>query len=579
MYTQSPLRKSTQQHLAGALVLLLLLSACASTAPTTSTTATSGPTAPTSAAPDVPMSTPAASAPSDPTSSAPVGAVPTTAAAAPAIDTAALDAFVLRMMEEYQVPGAAIALVLPNGRSYIQGYGVRDTTTGDPVTPDTQFAIGSTTKSFTALGMMLLVEENLVDLDTPVRTYLPEFKLSDPESTRTATVRHLLSHTTGLVRTDASTFDTSVTAADVIEAAATTPLVGKPGEVFVYSNVNTIIAGEIIERITGRSWEDFTRERILEPLGMSTATLSVEELKRQDNIALPHVLDVRNGLQTTDFLIYEADAPAGAINASAAEMARYVRFQLGDGAPLVSQASLMEMHKGQVAAPDFSLPGMLAAEARAVAARPEDVPPALVTDAEYGFFWGVERFLGEKLVQHSGNVDGLTANVTLLPESRSGVVVLANADAANTFMEVLRLHIAQLLLARSGPDVNATLQAQLKVLGQDNASRKADLEAARSYQPEPGEFMPLVGTYESLADPQPTQVSVVGGRTLRLESGFQALRFSVELFPLGGDRFIANTEPLIGYVFRFVEGEGGRTIEMETPLGAQPIAVQRGTDN
>ncbi|WP_194023996.1 serine hydrolase [Nodosilinea sp. LEGE 07298] len=498
--------------------------------------------------------------------------------AQPSFDTTQLDTFVKEMMDAYDVPGVGLAVVEDGEISYVRGYGVRDVTTGAPVTPDTQFAIGSTTKSFTALGVMLLVEEGLVDLDAPVTTYLPEFRLSDPDATRTATVRHLLSHATGLVRTDASTFDTSVTAADVIEAAATTPLVGKPGEVFVYSNVNTIIAGEIIERITGRSWEDFTRERILEPLGMSTATLSVEELKRQDNIALPHVLDVLNGLQTADFLNYRADAPAGAINASAAEMARYVRFQLGDGAPLVSQASLMEMHKGQVAAPDFSLPGTSAARARAVAARPEDVPPALVTDAEYGFYWGVERFLGEKLVQHSGNVDGLTANVTLLPESRSGVVVLANAEGANIFMETVRLHVAQLLLGRSSPDVNAILQAQLEVSGQDNASRRADLNAARTYQPEPGEFVPWAGTYESLADPQPTQVSVVGGRTLMLESGFQAIRFSAELLPLGEDRFIATTQPLIGYVFRFIEGADGRTIEMETPLGALPLATRRLTD-
>jgi hypothetical protein len=238
----------------------------------------------------------------------------------------------------------------------------------------------------------------------------------------------------------------------------------------------------------------------------------------------------------------------------------------------------MEMHKGQVAAPDFNLPGILAAQARAVAARPEDVPPALVTDAEYGFYWVVERFLGAKLVQHGGNVDGLTANVTLLPESRSGVVVLANADRADIFIEAVRLHVAQLLLGRSSPDVNATLQAQLEVLGQDNASRRADLNAARSYQPERAELVPWAGTYESLADPKPTQVSVVGGRTLRLESGFQSIRFSVELLPLGGDRFIATTQPLTGYVVRFIEGAGERTIEMESLQGTLPLATRRLTD-
>ena len=89
----------------------------------------------------------------------------------------------------------------------------------------------------------------------------------------------------------------------------------------------------------------------------------------------------------------------------------------------------------------------------------------------------------------------------------------------------------------------------------------------------------MAGTYKSLADPKPTEVSVVDGRTLRLESGFQSVRFSAQLLPLGGDRFIANDEPLIGTVVRFVGGEGGRTIEMESLLGALPLAEQAGTDN
>ena len=188
------------------------------------------------------------------------------------------------------------------------------------------------------------------------------------------------------------------------------------------------VGGAIIERVTGRSWANFTRERVLWPLGMTTATLSIDELKQQDDVALPHVLDVMDGLKTTDFLSLGADAPAGAINASAAEMARYVQFGVGDGAPLLSQKSLSEMHTGQIAAPDFNVTGLIAAQARAVAEQPGGVPPALVTEQQYGFYWGVERFLGAKLVEHGGNVTGLTANATLLPEGRSGVVVLANAD-------------------------------------------------------------------------------------------------------------------------------------------------------
>ena len=323
-------------------------------------------------------------------------ASPVTAASAqPSFSTAELDTFVTRMMKDYDVPGVGLAIVENGETVYTKGYGVRDVATDAPVTPDTSFPIGSVTKSFTALDMMILVDEGLVDLDAPVTTYIPEFKLSDPESTKTVTVRDLLKHTTGLVRTDASTFDTSVTAEDIIKAAATTPLVGKPGEMFVYSNVNAILAGEIIERVSGESWEDFTREHIFKPLEMNTATLSIDELKEQRNIATPSIPDVRKGgLQTTDYLTLGADVPAGAINASATDMARYALFQLGDGAPLLSQKNLNEMHLGQITAPDFNLPGIVADLASKAAENPADVPSSLVSDEQYSFYWGCGHLLG-----------------------------------------------------------------------------------------------------------------------------------------------------------------------------------------
>ncbi len=498
----------------------------------------------------------------------------TDTAVQPSFGTAGLDTFVTQMMKDYDVPGVGLAIVENGEISYLRGYGVRDVTKDAPVTPDTEFPIGSVTKSFTALDVMVLVDEGLVDLDAPVTVYIPEFKLSNPAYTKAVTVRNLLTHTTGLIRTDASTFDLNVTTADIIKAAATTPLVGKPGETFVYSNVNAILAGEVVRRVSGESWETFTRERVLKPLGMSAATLTVSALEKQNNIATPSILNVRQGgLETTDYLTLGADAPAGAINASAGAMARYVLFQVGDGAPLLSQKSLNEMHKGEVAAPDFNLPGIAAAQARAAAKRPEDIAPSLVTDEQYGFFWATENFLGETLVQHGGNVTGGTANVTLLPKQRSGVVILANADSANFFMEAVRLHVAALLLGRSQPDINATLQAQLKVVGQDNATREANLEAVRTYRVKPGELSALANTYESLADPKPTRVNVVNERELKLESGLQGIRFSVALLPIGDDRFMAADDPLVGAVVRFAGSAKERTVELETVTGAVPIAA------
>ena len=489
-------------------------------------------------------------------------------------DLAQLDAYVRRMMKEYGVPGVGLALIENGTVRAVRGYGVRDVKTRAPVTANTQFAIGSVTKSFTALDMMVLVEDGLVDLDAPVTTYIPEFKLSNPASTRTVTVRNLLTHSTGLVRTDASTFNPKLTAKDIIAAAATTPLVGKPGRTFVYSNVNTIIAGEIIRRVSGQPWAVFTRERVLRPLGMNTATLSIKELKQRPDIAVPHVINVKDGgSQPTQYLTLGADAPAGAVNASAAELAHYVQFQLSDGSPLLSKTNLNEMHKGQVAAPEFNLSGIFADQARKVAARPTAVPASLVTNEHYGFYWGVETFLGEQLVQHGGNVTGETANITLLPKQRSGVVILANIEGANIFMEVVRLHVAEVLLGCPGPDVNAVVQAQLKILRQDNASISADRLAARTYQPRPSELSALVGTYKGLADTKPTRIKVVDRRTLKLESGFQGVRFAVDLLPLGKNRFMATSQPLIGGVVKFADRNGKRTIELEGLTGNIPLAA------
>ena len=495
----------------------------------------------------------------------------------PSFDTAKLDTFVEEMMDAYDVPGVGLAVVEGGEISYVRGYGVRDVTTGAPVTPDTQFPVGSVTKSFTALGVMLLVEAGRIELDAPVVTYLPEFRLADPEATRTVTVRHLLSHTTGLTRTDASTYDPTITGTEIVAAAATTPLVGAPGERFVYSNVNTIIAGAVIERVTGRSWKAFTRERVLEPLGMTNTTLSIDELRRQQDVALPHELDVQRGLRPTDYLTLGADAPAGALNSSAAEMARYLRFQLGNGAPLLTRENLNAMHARGVATAEFGLAELIAAQAEAAADRPESVPDPLTTDGGYGFYWGTGRCLGTDTVEHGGSTTGFRANVTLLPETRSGVVVLTNngSDGANYFIESLRLHVAALLLGRPQPDLDGVWQAQLAVLGQDNASRETDLGAARSYRPAPGELAALAGRYRGTSDPEPTTVRVVRGRTLLLESGAQGVRFSVKLFPLGEGRFLSDGQPLVGAVVRFGEGGGARTVELETPLGPLPLAERR----
>lgn len=534
-----------------ALIIGVLLTACGPSALTPAPTAA------------VPTAAPAA----------PTAAVPTAAAAAPAIDTAALDAFLLRMMEEYQVPGAAIALVLPDGRSYTQGYGVRDTSTGAPVTPDTQFTIASVTKSFTALGVMLLVEEGRVDLDERVTAYLPDFRLSDPAATERVTVRHLLTHTSGMERNNAATGDPTITRDEVVALAAETPLVAAPGAQYVYSNIHTVAAGRIIEVVSGQSWEAFTRERILEPLGMEQTSLDVTALQQQLDYAVPHDRDLLAGVVPAAFLELGAEAPAGGINASASAMLRYLQFQLGDGtagaARLLSAESLAELHRTQIAIEETGP----VSQARLVAEQQGlPAPESLVRDFGYGLYWITEEFQGHRVVQHDGQSIGFSASASFAPEAEVGVAVLTNMHYAYGFVETVRSHILEELLdVTPRHDTYAIVEGQLALLGLDQVTQRQLGESVGSFSSDPAQLEALAGSYTNLLGEGPVVVTAVEGRALRLEAEILGFDFALDLLPVSPDTFLVNTSPLRGYSMRFSADAEGTTILMNgTPLAERP---------
>jgi len=495
---------------------------------------------------------------------------PTTVAPAASVDTAAIDAFVAKMLATYEVPGAAIALVLPDGSTYTRGYGVRDTATGAPVSADTQFAIASVTKSFTALGVMLLVDEGMVDLDAPVTTYLPEFQLSDPAMTPKATVRHLLMHATGMERNNAATGNPSITREEIVALAAQIPLVAAPGEKHIYSNVNTVIAARIIEQVSGQSWEQFTRERILEPLGMEQATLDAASLQRQPDYALPHELDLLAGMVPGAPLEPYAEAPAAAVNASATEMLRYLQFQLGDGtlggARLLSPEAHAEAHRTQIATAETS---QGSGAARRAAEQGVPAPKTLISDFGYGFYWYTETFGGQRVVQHDGQAPGYSASVSFAPEAGVGVVILTNASYAFGFVESVRLHILEALLdVTPRHDTQAIIEAQLALEGRDLASVMGPVEAVRSFTPEAAHLEALAGSYTSLIDGASVTVTVVENRALRMEALVQGTPLDLALVPYAADSFLSNTAPFRGLPVQFTTDAAGTTLLFQ----GQPLA-------
>ena len=324
-----------------------------------------------------------------------------------------LDPLIAEAMEEWQVPGVALAIVRVGAPDLLKVYGQRDVEAGLPVTVDTQFVLCSITKSFTALGLGMLVDERRLDWTKPVREYIPEFRLHDPIATDRVTVQDLLCHHSGLPRHDWVWMAGELSRAEMFAALRYLEPSRDIRTTHQYSNLGYLVAGMVAERITGQSWEDFTRDRILRPLGMTHFGFSTEELGSSPDSAWPYVMaDDEPGVfvRRRATLWPIRNTPAGGINAAISDTAKYLRFYLDGGkcgdAQLVSVATLRAMQT-----------------ARVHAGRSEFEE---IRDYHYGFGLGSYHYRFERVVGHSGGWVGWGTLMVMMPERGAGVVILTN---------------------------------------------------------------------------------------------------------------------------------------------------------
>jgi CubicO group peptidase (beta-lactamase class C family) len=340
-----------------------------------------------------------------------------------------IDAYVARAMKTFEVPGIALAIV-KNGKVLVaRGYGVR--TMGDPapVDAETRFGIASNTKAFTATSLGLLVEEGKLDWDAPVIRYLPSFALFDPYVTRELTVRDLLVHRSGLglgqgdlLLWPASTY----TRKELVERLRYLKPARSFRYAYAYDNVLYVVAGELIEAVSGKTWEEFVSSRLLEPLGMSHSTPRTSDAARPGNVARTHaVIDGRLVLVPPST---EDNAnPAGGINSGAADMARWLIAQLDsgrapDGTRLWSPATTRELWTGVTPIPIRNPPAEIAAT------RPNFRLYALAFD--------VKDYRGHKIVTHTGALSGYVSELTMVPDINLGIVVLTNQESDGAFRSI-----------------------------------------------------------------------------------------------------------------------------------------------
>ena len=344
------------------------------------------------------------------------------------------DDLILRLMATENVPGAALALI-KNGEMVLEkGYGFGDIATQAPVTTATLFNIGSISKSFTAVGIAQLVDQQQVDLDTPVIKYIPDFRLRDQQTQQTVTLRQLLSHSSGLPADEQWPPQVPATREGIVDDVAPIPITTRPGTRFQYCSRCIVLAAYILERITGQSWEAYTRAHIFEPLGMTTASFGPQGLEAAVDRAQPYRHDPVSGdvpVPWRRLQYLEPLAPGGGIDANVDDMAHYALLQLGDGTisghRLVSAEMMAELHR-----PDIAVG--------------TDWPRnASFQNLHYALGWFTGKTNGVGLMFHNGANPGYRASIFLAPSSRAGVVILTNGESGHFAQAAMPSLFQQLL--------------------------------------------------------------------------------------------------------------------------------------
>jgi CubicO group peptidase (beta-lactamase class C family) len=340
-----------------------------------------------------------------------------------------LDAYVARVMKSFSVPGVAVAIVKDGKVVLAKGYGVRRLGDPAPVDAETQFGIASNSKLFTSTALALLVEEGKLEWDAPVIRYLPWFAMYDPYVTHELTVRDLLVHRSGLglgagdlLWWPPSTYDRKEIARRLRYIRPATSF----RSAYAYDNVLYLVAGEVIEAVSGRSWEEFVRTRILDRVGMTHTDVHHSAAGRPGNVATPHA-EVNDTVRPVAPFLSDNTNPAGGIVSGAADMAKWVMVQLdsgrvADGTRLFSPASTRQLWREVTPEPIGEAPLGL---------------PHLRPNV-YGYALGLETrdYRGKLLLTHTGGLPGYVSRVAMLPELRLGVVVLTNQESGLAFNSI-----------------------------------------------------------------------------------------------------------------------------------------------
>lgn len=372
------------------------------------------------------------------------------------------DFYMARILKDWNAPGIGVGIVVGDKLAFFKGYGYRDHGRKLPITEATLFQIASNTKLFTAVAAGMLVEEGRLTWDQPVRDAVPGLRFSDDRLNASVTLRDMLSHRTGIAGHDVVWFQTNDTRKQLVEKIKYLEPSAPLRQTFLYNNLMYAAVGYLLELRTGKTWEALVRDRILDPLGMTSTVFTVADMRRQADRVV-HFNEKRDGFELTETPYYEdqeAVGPCGALISNIRDLSHWLSALMNDGQyggrPVLPPAVLKE-----TLAPAIAIPNV-PAESQGFQ---EILSPA------YGMGRSMAVYRGHPYTSHGGALSGIHSQISFLPGEKIGVIVFAVGDHCAPLVNAVTYNIYERWLGLDEtPWSRRSLETRLR-------SKKADVEA------------------------------------------------------------------------------------------------------
>jgi CubicO group peptidase (beta-lactamase class C family) len=396
---------------------------------------------------------------------------------------ATIDSVLNQILKDQHVAGFSVAIVKGDEVIYSKGFGYRDVENKKPVTPNTLFAIGSSTKAFTASLIGLLQKDGKLTLEDKATSVLPSLRFYNDEMNAQITIRDLMTHRTGLPRYDFSwfLFNTSNRDSMIHRVRYMQPTAGVR-EKWQYNNFMYLAQGIIVEKMSGKTWEQNIKEKFFDPLEMKRSTTDFNVFKNDPDVSLPYVVVKDTVIQKIPYYNINGMGPAGSINSSANDMANWLKIWISGGfykkKEILPTNYIAEAASSQMVMA-AGLPGVN-----------EDIHIA-----NYGLGWMISSYRGHYMVEHGGNINGFSAEVAFFPGDELGIVVLTNQNSSQA-PNLMRNSIADRILKLKAINWNGDAKAKAASLNQKaNTAKKNPIVKTTPSHP----LKEYTGTFENPA--------------------------------------------------------------------------------